>query len=226
MFFQQTHKRCSDLDATTHNILWKLNWQCYCNVEITKSNLRGLQNFDTVTSNLWWCGNVVSTLDGKSTSSYIIGFVMATSIQRWKPEVKFTTSSLRRYHDIVPTLCQLCKERQMSIIHGGMVTFLQFFLKVVLMINKHMTFVWYTGSILWHQIQVIFSLPYSKVPEVIFKRLRKMSWSLTAWTFRKELPHLRFSKWFQNNYFSKIWNNYFITNLFKVSNKKIRAIWG
>ena len=103
MFFQQTHKRCSDVDTTTHNILWKLNWQCYCNVEITKSNLRGLENFDTVTSNLWRCGNVVSTLDGKSTLSYIIGFVMATSIQRWKPEVKFTTSSLRRYHDIVST---------------------------------------------------------------------------------------------------------------------------
>ena len=46
-----------------------------------------------------------------------------------------------------------------------MVTIPQTCLKVVEKFNYDMTFVWYEGSILWHEIQFIISLPYSQSSE-------------------------------------------------------------
>ena len=46
-----------------------------------------------------------------------------------------------------------------------MVTIPQPCLEVVEKFNYDMLFVWYEGSILWHQIQFIVSLPYSQSSE-------------------------------------------------------------
>ena len=46
-----------------------------------------------------------------------------------------------------------------------MVTIPQPCLEVVEKFNYDMIFVWYEGSILWHQIQFIASLPYSQSSE-------------------------------------------------------------
>ena len=46
-----------------------------------------------------------------------------------------------------------------------MVTIPQPCLEVVEKFNYDMIFVWYEGSILWHQIQFIVSLPYSQSSE-------------------------------------------------------------
>ena len=46
-----------------------------------------------------------------------------------------------------------------------MVTIPQPCLEVVEKFNYDMIFVWYEGSILWHQIQFIVSLPYSQGSE-------------------------------------------------------------
>ena len=69
--------------------------------------------------------------------------VMATSIQCRDHNVKFTTSSRRRYYDIASILRQLCEELKIWSIHGHMLTILQQCVKNVKIFNDIMTFVWY-----------------------------------------------------------------------------------
>ena len=85
--------------------------------------------------------DVASTLDSKFASQNIIDVVMATLIQHSKLNVKFTTSSQRRYYDVLPTLCQVCEECQMWTIHVHMVTFLQPCLKIVKKFNNEIIFI-------------------------------------------------------------------------------------
>ena len=73
---------------------------------------------------------------------------LATLMQRWNVNVKFTTSSQDQYYDIAPTLHRLWKERKTWTIHGDMVTFPQPCLKVVKKIINGITFIWYSGLIL------------------------------------------------------------------------------
>ena len=69
-------------------------------------------------------------------------------IQRGTRNVKLITSSRLRYRTISTTLCQLCEERQMWIIHGNIVAYAQPCLKVVKKFNNNIAFVSYSGSIL------------------------------------------------------------------------------
>ena len=75
----------------------------------------------------------VSALSQRWTvnSSRSMNIEMATSIQRWKRDVRFTTSSQSRYYDVVATLRQLCEECEMWTIHLHMVTFTQTCLSVM-----------------------------------------------------------------------------------------------
>ena len=78
-------------------------------MEITTSNPQCLCNVDTMKSN----STFASTFDSKFTSQHIMDVVMATSIQRGNRNVKFATTSRRRYYEVAPKLHQLCKERKM-----------------------------------------------------------------------------------------------------------------
>ena len=93
----------------THVLLQILSWQCCFNVEIVTSILQRFRNVATTTSNSQHCTNVVSTLDSQFISQHIINVVMATLIQRWNRNVKFTTSSRRRYYVVAHMLRQLCE---------------------------------------------------------------------------------------------------------------------
>ena len=86
----------------------------------------------------------------KFISQYIIDVVMATSIQRCNCNIKFTTSSRRRYFDVVPAMRQLCEEKKRWAIHYHMVTFPQVFLKGEEKFNKDTAFVRYSRTILSH----------------------------------------------------------------------------
>ena len=93
----------------THVLLQILSWQCCFNVEIVTSILQRFRNVATTTSNSQHCTNVVSTLDSQFISQHIINVVMAMLIQRWNRNVKFTTSSRRRYYVVAHMLRQLCE---------------------------------------------------------------------------------------------------------------------
>ena len=118
---------------------------------------------DTTGSNLQCMSNVAITLDSKFTSQYIMDVVMAASIQRWNRDVIFTRSR-RLYYDVAPTLRQLCKERQMWTVHSRTLAFPQLCCNIIKKICNNAAFVWYAGSILWHQI----------------RNIKMIHWNLTA----------------------------------------------
>ena len=60
-----------------------------------------------------------------------------------------------------PTLRQL-EQRQMWTIHDHNSNVSTIFLEIIKKFNNSMTYFPYSGSILWHQIQAIISLLYSK----------------------------------------------------------------
>ena len=135
--------------------------------------------------------------------------VIATSIQRRNYYINFDidiTTLHQRCGTFAKsvkcgssTLWHLCEECQMWIIHGSVVTFLQFCLRVVKKINNDMTFVCYTRLIMWYRIQTIVS--FSHFPSHCFQKLvlkgserwTMISWSLTAWHFPRTLEFVSIS---------------------------------
>ena len=102
---------------STYNILQMLYCQRCCSVRIMALNLH-LHNADTTTSNLKRCVNFASTLGSTFTSQYIMDNAMTPSIECGNRDIKFTTSSRRRYYDVALALLWLWKEGQMWIIYG------------------------------------------------------------------------------------------------------------
>ena len=104
--------------------------------------------------------NVVPALNSKLSSQYIINFVMATSIWRWNRDFKFPMYFWYQYNNVAATLCSLCKERQIWITYGCMITIWQPCLKITKKINNDMVFVWYAGSNSWHENHVTIFLSF------------------------------------------------------------------
>ena len=91
--------------------------------------------------------NIVSTVGSKFALQHIMDVVMATPIQRCDSDIKLTRNR---------------KERKMRAIHGCMLTYPKPCFKVVKKFNNDITFVWYTGSILFYRNQSNIFLLHSK----------------------------------------------------------------
>lgn len=135
-----------------------LYWLRCCNVGITTCNLECFHSFDITPP----IHNVVSALSQRWTvnSSRSMNIEMTTSKQRWKRDIRFTTSCWSWYYDVVATLRQLSEECEMWTIHP-------------IWRHLHKLACLYAGSILWHQTQVIISRSYSKrSPKKCFQKVK------------------------------------------------------
>ena len=75
---------------------------------------------------------------------------------------------------VKPTLCQICKKHQITIIHGRMVALSQLYLKVVKNINSDAIFVWYTRLYCDIKFRALFPSFTLNFLKVAFESLRKM----------------------------------------------------
>ena len=109
---------------------------------------------------------------------------------------EIATSKLQLHHEVAPTLRQLCKQLKIWAIHGHMVKFPQLYLKIVEKFIHDIIFIWYAGSTLWLQVQLIF--PFHTVLQIFSMFLvskvlgisKLMSYSLVDW--KMSFPSLDF----------------------------------
>lgn len=104
----------------------------------------------------------------------------------------------QHWYKIVPTLGQLCKDRQMWTIHSDMVTSPELYLKVWEGLNNDMIFFGMQGWYCDIKFRPLFSVNTLKVPERYFHfRSRNMRNDKSELeTFQKNCPRLKLSELF------------------------------
>ena len=89
--------------------------------------------------------------DIKFTWQFIMGVVMATSIQYWNYNVKFTAFYLCWNYNVASTLYRICKEHQMFTIHYCMVESSQLCLKFL----KKLIMTWHLSDTCRVNIEIL-----------------------------------------------------------------------